>query len=75
MQSIKQRKLSAHPKLINKKNSRSEIRHYFDTKQIQKVNELTLMHLYISSIGLNHVATGTHQIFLSISLAHPDLFR
>ncbi len=36
-------------------------------KQMTKVNKLTLLHLYASvAIGLNHVATGTHQIFLSI---------
>ncbi len=38
-----------------------------DTKQITKVNELTLLHLYASvAIDLNHVAKGTRQIFLSI---------
>ncbi len=38
-----------------------------DTKQMTKVKELTLLHLYASvAIVLNHVATGTHQIFLSI---------
>ncbi len=38
-----------------------------DTKQMTKVNELTFLHLYASvAIGLNHVSTGTRQIFLSI---------
>ncbi len=35
-----------------------------DTKQMTKVNELTLLHLYASvAIGLHHVATGTHKSF------------
>ncbi len=38
-----------------------------DTKQMTKLKELTLLHLYASvAIGINHVVTGTHQIFLSI---------
>ncbi len=38
-----------------------------DTKQMIKLKELTLLHLYASvAIGINYVATGTHQIFLSI---------
>ncbi len=38
-----------------------------DTKQMTNVNGLTLLHLYASVvIGPNHVATGTHQNFLSI---------
>ncbi len=38
-----------------------------DTRQMTKVKELRLLHLYASvAIGINHVATGTHQIFLSI---------
>ncbi len=60
---IKQMKLSAHLKLINRT---VEVKYgiTLDTKQMTKVNELTLMHLYASvAIGLNHVATGTHQIF------------
>ncbi len=47
-----------------------------DTKQMTKVNELTLLHLYASvAIGLNHVATGTSNLFKHLSLTHPDLFR
>ncbi len=54
---------------INKQNSKSEIWHYFGYNTDDKVNELTSLHLYASvAIGLNHVATGTHKIFLSISL-------
>ncbi len=38
-----------------------------DTKQMTKLKELMLLHLYASiAIGKNHVVTGTHQIFLSI---------
>ncbi len=47
-----------------------------DTKQMAKLKELSLLHLYASvAIGINHVVTGTHQIFKHLSLAHPDLFR
>ncbi len=46
------------------------------TKQMTKVNELRLLHLY-ASVAINHVATGgnTSNIFKHLSLAHPDLFR
>ncbi len=63
---IKQMKLSAHPKLINRT---VEVKYgiTLHIKQMTKVNKLTLLHLYASvAIGLNHVTTGTHQIFLSI---------
>ncbi len=47
-------------------------------KQMTKVNELILMHLY-ASVAINHVATGgnTSNLFNDkhLSLAHHDLFR
>ncbi len=58
-------KLSAHLKLINRT---VEVKYgiTLDTKQMTKVNELTLLHMYASdAIGL-YVDTGTHQTFLSI---------
>ncbi len=49
-----------------------------DTKQMTKLNELSLLHLYASvAIGINHVATGTHQIFLAFVAcsSQPDLMK
>ncbi len=53
-------KLSALPKLINKEKSISEIWHYFGYKTDDKGERTDLTGV---AIGLNHVATGTHQIF------------
>ncbi len=43
------------------------------TKQMTKVNELTLLHLY-ASVAINH-HRRQHKPFKHLSLAHSDLFR
>ncbi len=66
MRWIKQMKLSAHLKLINKENSRSEIWHYFGYKTDERTDLTT---------PVCKRCYKSPNLFKHLSLAHPDLFR
>ncbi len=74
---IKQIKLSMHPKLINKENSRSEIWHYFGYKTDDKGEgtEVTAPVCKRCYRDKSCCHRNTSNLFKHLSLAHPDLFR
>ncbi len=74
---IKLMKLSAHPKLINKENSRSVIWHYFGYKTDDKGErtDLTAPVCKRCYRPTSCCHRNTTNLFKHLSLAHPDLFR
>ncbi len=74
---IKQIKISVHPKLINKENSRSEIWRYFGYKTDDKSErtDLTAPVCKRCYRPKSCCHRNTSNLFKHLSLTHPDLFR